>query len=149
MVKDYTIIFRDLEFEGLKFKRSKTSGNEDFDTLLDDGSYYSEIRFKKAVEEEALDRIHISLSYSVLITMLAIVLTGLAFMLVFIRLTWPSYVLAGSTLCMILLSYLLRRKADRDYRFRGAVSNMVEMVFEEKREKAERADDKSSEGSHG
>ena len=93
------------------------------------------VRFKKEVEEEALNRIHISLSYSVLLKMLAIVLTGLAFLLAFVRLTWPSVVLAGSTLCMILISYLLRRKADRDFKRSGAFSDLIEMVFEEKRAK--------------
>jgi len=135
MLNEYTIIFRDLEFEGLKFRRTRTNGEADYDNLLDEGSYYSEIRCKKSLDNEAIERIHINLSYSGLLKLLTFVVIGLAFILALIRLTWPSVVLAGISLGMLSLSTLLRRRADRDYKMRGAVSNIVEMVFEEKRGK--------------
>ena len=149
MLNEYTIIFRDLEFEGLKFRRSKSYGESDYDSLVAEGSYYSEIRCKKSLDNEATERIHINLSYSALLRLLTFPLIGLALILALIRLTWPSVVLAGISLGLLSISTMLRRRADRDYKMRETVSNIVEMVFEEKREKAEGADDRPSNHSAG
>lgn len=144
MLYDYTITFRDLEFEGLKFKRSKAEGEIDIESLLDEGSYYSEIRCKKSLDNEATERIHINLSYSALLRLLTFPLIGLALILALIRLTWPSVVFAGISLCLSTLSFLFRRRAAREYNMREVVSNMVEMVFEERREKVKGPDARST-----
>lgn len=94
MLNNYSIIYRDLEFEGLKFRHSKSYGEGEFDSLLDEGSQYSEIRCQKGLDREALERIHICLSYGGLLKVLTFTLIGFAFILAPLSVLWGSVLLA-------------------------------------------------------
>lgn len=144
MLKHYSIIYRDLEFEGLKFRHSKSYGEGEFDSLLDEGSNYSEVRCQKGLDAEALERIHISLSYFGLLKVLAFTLIGFAFMLAPVKVLWSSVMLAIVSLILFIISLLFRRKAARDYNMRETVSSMIEVIFEERREKKLKEDNKAS-----
>ena len=149
MLNNYSIIYRDLEFEGLKFRHSKSYGEGEFDSLLDEGSQYSEIRCQKGLDREALERIHICLSYGGLLKVLAFTLIGFAFMLAPVSVLWGSVLLATVSLILFIISILFKRKAARDYNMRETVSSLIEVIFEERREKAGGADDKSSKAGAG
>ncbi len=144
MLKNYSIIYRDLEFEGLKFRHSKSYGEGEFDSLLDEGSQYSEIRCQKGLEREALERMHICLSYFGLLKVLAFALIGFAFILAPLSVLWGSVLLATLSLILFIISLLFRRKAARDYNMRETVSSLIEVIFEERRKKMPEEDNKAS-----
>ena len=140
MLNDYTISFFDLEFEGLKFRRSKSFPEAEFNRLLDEDFPWSESRCIELSDEQTLETIHISLSCWIICRLVSFVVMGCALILVSVRLPLASVLTAVMGLGLFLFSLRSRRKATFDYQMRESTSSIIRMVFEDKREKAIRAD---------
>ena len=86
MLNDYTISFFDLEFEGLKFRRSKSFPEAEFNRLLDEDFPWSESRCIELSDAQTLEMIHISLSCWIICRLASFVVMGCALILVSVRL---------------------------------------------------------------
>ncbi len=133
MLNDYTISFRDLEFEGLKFRRSKSFPEAEFNKLLDEDFPWSESRCIELSDAQTLERIHRYLSIWIICRLASFVVMGFALILVSARLPWTSVLTAVVGLGLFLLSQRMRGRANSDYQMRDGVRAMIHMVFEERR----------------
>lgn len=140
MLNDYTISFFDLKFEGLKLRRNKPFPEAEFNRLLDEDFPWSESRCVELSDAQTLEMIHISLSCWIICRLGSFFVMGCALILVSVRVPWTSVLTAVVGLGLFLFSLRARRKATFDYQMRESTSNLIRMVFEDKREKASRAD---------
>jgi len=144
----FNVGFRDEEFEGLKFRSDNTRTKEYYDKLYEEGSHYSEVKYADGTDQDTMERIHIKLSYSLVIRIFSIILLVFSFGLTFMRLFWPALGTLGASAILFTISFLLNRKANEMYAMRESTRSLVGLVFADRQKdmEKERQEDKDGDG---
>jgi hypothetical protein len=134
--------FNDLEFNGLKFGyseedhpwKSQKELNEHFDSLIEDGSDISSLRYKNIFKRLNKVEIHIKLSHSIVLGIISNIALGVAIIL---GLTGTP-IIGLSVLGFSFLSFLgkgySRRRARELYVGLHAGPDLVDLLFYQERE---------------
>jgi hypothetical protein len=137
----------DLQFNGLEFSTKETkslfwkSEKERaayVETLIEDGTEYSALRYKNIFRESQKLEIHVKLSLSVLFKTLSFLLMGIAIGASFIGLILISLVLLGISISSFILHNFYRRRSKELYVGFLTGPDLIDFLFaENKREKSE------------
>ncbi|MBN2864141.1 MAG: hypothetical protein JXN62_13320 [Bacteroidales bacterium] len=130
MLNNYTLSFHDHEFQGLKFKSGTQFPEDYFDSLLKEGSHYSEIKYADGMDAQTLESIHVKLSYALALKIISMVFLIIAVIFWFIKLTMPSVFIISTAAVMIIINIYLTHKSNELYALRDVTHNMIKMMFE-------------------
>lgn len=132
MLTNFTFSFREEEFQGLKFKSDLDFPAGHFDSLLEEGSHYSEIKYADDMDSQTLQSIHIKLSYALVLKIISIMFMITAIILYFVKLTVSSVILISTGAVLLVINIYLTHKSNELYALRDATRTMVKLLFENK-----------------
>jgi hypothetical protein len=141
----FNIGFKDEEFDGLKFRSGHKNTGDYYDQLFEEGSHYSEVKFADSMDEDTMERIHIKLSYSLLLRLISVVLLVAAIGFVVLRLLWPALIILLGSAALFLLNVLFTRKANELYALREGTRGLVSLGFAQRQKEI----DEENQGNEG
>jgi len=133
--------FNDLEFEGLRFSsidkessfKSIKERNDYLNTLINEGSEFSSLRYQSIFKEFQKSEIHVKLSFSIMFKIIAYILMGLAFIAT-VNAGIIGLAVMGLGVILYFINFVYRRMAKDLYIGFLAGPSMIDFMFEQNRE---------------
>ncbi|MBE0673408.1 MAG: hypothetical protein IH591_01980 [Bacteroidales bacterium] len=123
--------FDELEFEGLRFRKSNRYTSAYFDKLLEDGTHYSKVKFLDGYNDQCIESIHIKLSWQYLFVAASMITLSVCIIFFFQKYYGTSSVLFILAVSMHLISRLFLRSARKEKVSMAMGEDMVNMVFDD------------------
>jgi len=133
MLNNYTINFRDTQFDGLKFRSNHGYSGEYFDELLTNPTEENEIKHKKGVDEVNLEDIHIKISYSLLLKAISPVFLVGVLIFSLNQMLIPAIISLVISASLFFISWRLVKIANSMYLMRGSTSGLLGMIYDDER----------------
>jgi len=128
--KLFDIEFKEITFEGFKFKRTKSHSEEYMDDLIKDGSNYSKMKYKNIVEDLIMQNMHIVISFSIISEILSLLF--LVISIIFIpKILIVSVISFCLSFIFIVIFNILKNRANEFYVGKKVSKELINLIFDE------------------
>lgn len=142
MLNNLNFSLDDLEFSGLKFRKSETHTEAYFNQLLEDGTHYSKVKFLEGFNEQFADSIHVKLSWYYLLITVSLTLLSVGIFILFQQFFFASAIFILLSGIIWFIGWLFLRSARKENRAMAMNASFIDLIFEDHRKKIEAEEDK-------
>jgi hypothetical protein len=131
-MENVIIEFREMTFEGLRFKSSKKYPDSYFENLLKEDTHYNRVKYRDAVGEQLSESVHIKLSYAFAIKVISIITMAISLILGLQHFFIGAMIMLGVSFGFHLFHSYLKNVANEIFMGIEMCKDLVDIIFENK-----------------